>query len=112
MINPRLGDDPKAFHRLLHPTGEWAARFLIIGMMASGLILLFKRKSWPRRLLHHRRDIAVAAYPAAVLVLFRWAAMKDWGSWPPALIHFGPLIALWAYRGWYWYLRDRPAAAT
>lgn len=178
LISPLFGDDPKAFHRLLHPTGEWAARFLIIGMMASGLMLLFKGKSWPRWLLHHRRDIEVAAflyaalhllvylidrgslariveqlgqvriwtgwlaflifvplavtsnnaaqrrlhagwkllqraaYPAAVLVLFHWAAMKDWGSWPPALIHFGPLIALWAYRAWYWYLRDRPAAAT
>lgn len=178
LISPLFGDDPKAFHRLLSPTGEWAARFLIIGMMASGLMLLFKGKSWPRWLLHHRRDIEVAAflyaalhllvylidrgtlariveqlgqvriwtgwlaflifvplavtsnnaaqrrlhagwkllqraaYPAAVLVLFHWAAMKDWGSWPPALIHFGPLIALWAYRAWYWYLRDRPAAAT
>ena len=39
-------------------------------------------------------------------------AMKDWGSWPPALIHFGPLLALWAYRLWYWYLRPRAPAAA
>jgi sulfoxide reductase heme-binding subunit YedZ len=177
MIGPLVGDDPKAFHGLLHPTGEVAARFMITGMMASGLMLLFKGRAWPRWLMHHRRDIEVAAFayaalhvqvymidrgtldrivdqlpqtriwtgwlaflvfvplavtsndaaqrwlhagwktmqraawPAAVLVLFHWAAMKDWGSWPPALIHFGPLLGLWGYRIWYWYLRDRPAAA-
>jgi sulfoxide reductase heme-binding subunit YedZ len=177
MIGPLVGDDPKAFHGLLHPTGEFAARFMIVGMMASGLMLLFKGRAWPRWLMHHRRDIEVAAfayaalhvlvymidrgtlerivdqlpqtriwtgwlaflvfvplavtsndaaqrwlhagwktmqraaYPAAVLVLLHWAAMKDGGSWSPALIHFGPLLGLWGYRIWYWYLRDRPAAA-
>lgn len=178
MVGALSGDDPKAFHGLLHPTGEWAARFMIIGMMASGLMLLFRGRSWPRWLVHHRRDIEVAAflyaslhllvylidrgtlerivdqlsqvriwtgwlafliiaplaitsnnaaqrwmhggwkqlqraaYPAAVLVLFHWAAMRDWGSWAPAMVHFGPLIALWAYRLWYWYLRPRPAAPS
>lgn len=178
MVGPLFGDDPKAFHGLLHPTGEFAARFMIIGMMASGLLLLFRGRQWPRWLLHHRRDIEVAAflyatlhlvvylvdrgtldrvleqlsqvriwtgwlaflifvplaitsnngaqrwlhagwktlqraaYPAAVLVLIHWAAMKDWGSWPPAAVHFGPLLALWAYRLWYWHLRPRgPATA-
>ena len=176
MIPALFGDGDLAFHHLLHPTGETAARFLIIGMMASGLVLLFRTHNWPRWLLHHRRDIEVAAflyatlhlmvylidrgtldrvivqlpqvriwtgwlamaifvplgvtsndaaqrwlrtrwkglqrmaYPAAVLVLIHWAAMKDWGSWLPVMVHFGPLLALWAYRVWYWYLRRRPAA--
>lgn len=178
MIGPLFGDDPKAFHGLLHPTGEFAARFMIIGMMASGLMLVFRTHQWPRWLMRHRRDLGVAAflyaalhvvvyvidrgtlarileqlpqiriwtgwlaflifvplavtsnnaaqrwlhtgwktmqrmaYPAAVLVLFHWAAMKDWGSWPPAAVHFGPLLGLWAYRLWYWYLRPRPLATT
>jgi methionine sulfoxide reductase heme-binding subunit len=178
MIGPLLGDDARAFHRLLHPTGEWAARFMIVGMMASGLMLLFKGRHWPRWLVHHRRDIGVAAfvyaslhtlvymidrgsldriiealpqtgiwtgwlamllfvplaatsnnaaqrllhagwkalqrlsYPAAVLVLVHWAALHDWGSWSPAAVHFGPLIGLWAYRLWYWYLRPRAPLAT
>ena len=178
-ILPALfGDDAKAFHRLLHPTGEWAARFMIIGMMASGLMLLFKGRSWPRWLVHHRRDIELAAFayaalhtlvyvidrgtlqrildplwkteiwtgwlamlifvplavtsndaaqrwlragwkqmqrlawPAAGLVLIHWAALKNWGSWPPAAVHFAPLAALSAYRLWYWYLRPRPARPT
>lgn len=68
IILPGLLDgDAQAFHRLLHPTGEWAARFMILGMMASGLMLLFKGRAWPRWLLHHRRDIEVAAFIYAAL---------------------------------------------
>ena len=178
MIGPLFGDDDRAFHRLLHPTGEWAARLMIIGMMASGLMLVFRGHQWTRWLLHHRRDLGVAAfiyaalhtivyvidrgtldriiealpktdiwtgwlamlifvplaitsndasqrwlrtgwktlqrwaYPAAVLTLIHWAALHNWGSWPPAAVHFGPLAALSAYRLWYWYLRPRPSAAA
>lgn len=50
-------------------------------------------------------------YAAAVLTLLHWAALNDWGGVAPALVHFGPLIALEAYRVWYWYLRPRPQAA-
>lgn len=67
MIGPLIGDDAQAFHRLLHPTGEFATRFMIIGMMASGLMLVFKGRSWPRWLLHHRRDVEVAAFVYAAL---------------------------------------------
>ncbi len=174
MIGPLFGSDPQAFHHLLHPTGEWAARLMIVGMMASGLLLLFRGRQWPRWLLHHRRDIEVAAFayaalhtivyvidrgslarivealphtyiwtgwlamllfvplavtsnntaqrrlragwkqvqrlawPAAVLVLLHWAALHNWGGWAPAMVHFGPLLAIWAYRLWYWTLRQRP----
>jgi sulfoxide reductase heme-binding subunit YedZ len=44
-------------------------------------------------------------YVAAVLTLVHWAALHDWGGIGPAMVHFGPLIALEAYRVWYWYLR-------
>lgn len=47
-------------------------------------------------------------YPAAVLTLLHWAALHNWRSPEAALIHFGPLIALEAYRIWYWYIRKRP----
>ncbi len=50
-------------------------------------------------------------YAAAVLTLVHWAALNDWNGAAPALIHFGPLIVLEAYRVWYWYLRPRPAVA-
>jgi len=48
-------------------------------------------------------------YAAAVLTLVHWAALHDWNGAAPALVHFGPLIALEAYRVWYWYLQPRPA---
>ena len=46
-------------------------------------------------------------YAAAVLVLAHWAVQEDWKSVVPALVHFGPLIGLEAYRVWYWYIRPR-----
>jgi len=27
-------------------------------------------------------------------------------------VHFGPLLALWAYRMWYWYLRPHRTALS
>jgi len=176
MAGGLVGGSERGFHHLLGGSGEWSARLMILGMMASGLVLLFRGQRWPRWLLHHRRDIEVAAflyailhtwvyvvdrgtlervlhqlwqtdiwtgwlaflifvplgltsndvsqrwlglawkgmqrlaYPAAVLVLIHWAALRNWGSWPPAAVHFAPLIGLWAYRLWYWYLRPRAAA--
>lgn len=47
-------------------------------------------------------------YAAAALTLLHWAALHDWGGLAPALVHFVPLLALEAYRVWYWYLRPRP----
>ena len=97
MIDPLLGDNARAFHRLLHPTGEWAARFMIIGMMASGLMLLFRKQQWPRWLMRHRRGLGVAAFAYATLhlvvyVIDRGAldriiehtAPSRHGAWPTA----------------------------
>lgn len=169
-------DNPRVFHILVHPTGEFAARFLIVAMMATPLALLFRGWRGPIWLKKNRRYLGVAAfgyaalhtlfylidkaslatvmnelprlyiwtgwvafgvfvplavtsmdyfvrrmgprwktlqrwtYGAAVLTLVHWASLHDWGHPAAALIHFGPLIALEAYRVWYWYLRPRPAA--
>ena len=163
--------NPRVFHMLVHPSGEFAARFLIVAMMATPLALLFKGWRGPRWLKKNRRYLGVASfgyaalhtvfylidkssmatvvselsrlyiwtgwiafvifvplavtsmdyfvrkmgprwktlqrwtYGAAVLTLVHWAALHNWGSIVPAMVHFGPLIALEAYRVWYWYLR-------
>ena len=39
-------------------------------------------------------------YASAVLTLIHWAALHDWRGVAPALVHFGPLIALNIYRIW------------
>ncbi|PXW70825.1 hypothetical protein C7964_102724 [Loktanella sp. PT4BL] len=35
-------DDPRVFHILVHPTGEFSARFLIVTLMATPLAMLLK----------------------------------------------------------------------
>jgi len=173
--------EPEAVRLLLHPTGEFAARFLILTLLASPLVLLFRQAAFPRWLRANRRAFGVAAfayglvhtglylvdagaaggdfgrvvtelpelaiwtgwvafaifiplaatsfdgavralgpgwkslqrwtYGAAVLTLLHWAALNDWGGIGPALVHFGPLAALEAYRLWFWYLRPRATRA-
>lgn len=161
--------DTRIAHELLHPTGEFSARFLIVAMLASPLMLLFRKARFPRWLRQNRRYFGVASfgyaalhtmfylidrgtldrvldqiarfdiwtgwlalaifvplavtsadwaqrvlgpawktlqrwtYPAAVLTLLHWAALHDWGHPAAALVHFGPLAGLEAYRLWYWY---------
>ena len=54
--------DPRIFHDLVHPTGEFAARFLIIAMMATPLCLLLRDWRGPRWLKRNRRYFGVAAF--------------------------------------------------
>ncbi|MEP3331556.1 ferric reductase-like transmembrane domain-containing protein [Sedimentitalea sp.] len=170
--------DPEAVKNILHPSGEFAARFMIIAMMITPLTVLFKGWRGPRWLMKRRRYIGVAAfgyallhtvlylidegrvafagselsrlyiwtgwlaflifvplavtstdgwirrlgpkwkalqrwvYCAAVLTLVHWAALHDWGGVTGALVHFGPLGALEAYRVWYTIERRRTRAAA
>ncbi len=59
--------DPKVFHQLLHPSGEFAARFLIIAMLASPLVLLLRGWRGPLWLKKNRRYFGVAAFGYSVL---------------------------------------------
>ncbi len=166
--------DPDILEKLLHPTGEYAARFMIISMLATPLAMVLRGWRGPRWLKKHRRYFGVAAfgyallhlafylieraslskvfeemtqlnmwtgwiafliflplaatsfdgaikamgprwktvqrfvYAAAALTLVHWAMGNDFKGLGPALVHFTPLVALQAYRVWYWYLRPRP----
>lgn len=53
--------------RLLHPTGEFAARFMIIAMMITPLRLMFAKSRWPLWLMRRRRYFGVAAFAYSVL---------------------------------------------
>lgn len=169
---------PRIFHILVHPSGEWAVRLLILTMMITPMTMLLKGWAVPRWLRKHRRTFGVAAfgymalhlgcylidtagfsalladlskiwiaagwlaflifvpmaitstnwlqrnlgrswkplqrstYVAAALVLLHWAALKDWKEPQEAVMWFAPLLALEAYRLWYWYLRPRPTRLT
>lgn len=172
--------DPRIFHILVHPTGEWAARLLIVTMMISPLALIFRRARFLAWLKGNRRYLGVASfgygalhllfyvidkgsletitaelsrtyiwtgwiafaifvplaltsmdaamralgrhwktlqrttYVAALFTLLHWAALHDWGETGVALMQFAPLIALEAYRIWYWMNKaaKRPATAA
>ena len=59
--------NPRIIHILLHPTGEFSARFLIIAMIATPLCMLFKGWRGPRWLRKNRRYFGVAAFAYAAL---------------------------------------------
>ena len=48
MISALFGDDAQAFQRLLDPTGEFSARFIIVSMLATPLLMLTKGATWAR----------------------------------------------------------------
>ena len=60
-------DSSHVYHQLLHPSGEFAARFLIISMIATPLTLLFKGWRGPRWLVKNRRYFGVAAFCYAAM---------------------------------------------
>jgi methionine sulfoxide reductase heme-binding subunit len=80
---------------LLHPTGEFAARFMIIAMVATPLRMLFPRAAPIRWLIKHRRAFGVAAflYASFHTVLY----IIDMGSLQAMLSEF-TAIGIWS--GW------------
>ena len=62
--------EPRVLHMLLHPTGEFSARFMIIAMMATPLTLLLPGWRGPRWLVRNRRYFGVAAFGYAALHTF------------------------------------------
>jgi len=56
-----------SIHYLLHPSGKYATRFLIIAMAATPLRMMFPRAAWTAWLVQSRRHWGVAACALAVL---------------------------------------------
>ena len=54
---------------LLHPTGLWSARLLIVALMLTPLAMLFPRARAVKWLVRHRRAFGVAAFAYAALHL-------------------------------------------
>lgn len=107
MISSFTGNDPQALHNLLHPTGEFAARFMIISMMITPLMMLFKGASWPRWLMKRRRYLGVAAfgYALAHTILY----LVDEGA---VALTGGEISKLYIWTGWLAFLVFVPLAVT
>ena len=91
---------------LLHPTGEFAARFMIIALALTPLRLMFPKVRWLAWLFRRRRALGVAAFGYATLhtvlylvdmetlrsVLAEFWALGIWTGWAAFAI-FLPLAA-------------------
>lgn len=100
-------DNPRIYDQVLHSTGEFSARFMIIGMMATPLMLLFKGQSWTRWMVKNRRYFGVAAFGYASLhTLFYILKLNSFDRVIAELSDF------YIWTGWLAFLIFLPLAAT
>ncbi len=99
--------DPRIVHMLLHPSGEFAARFMIIAMLATPLTMLFKGWRGPVWLKRNRRYFGVAAfaYAAVHTVLY----VVDVATLDRIL---ADMPKLWIWTGWVGFVIFIPLAVT
>ena len=100
-------NDAMAAIDLLHPTGEWSARMMVLAMMISPLMSLVGRHLWLNWLAQRRRAIGVAAFVYAVLHLIFY--LIDMGNVDDILAEFW---ALGIWTGWAAMLLFVPLAMT
>lgn len=94
-------------HRLLHPTGEFAARFMILAMMITPLRMLFSGHRWPLWLVRRRRYLGVAAFGYALLHTIFY--LIDLGSFSKIA---ADALELSIWTGWIAFLVFVPLAMT
>ena len=107
MIASLASGDPRVVHELLHPTGEHAARILILTLMITPLTMLLRGWRGPRWLRKRRRYLGVAAfgYAAAHTALY----LVDEGS---AAFAANEMFKLSIWTGWIAFLAFVPLAMT
>ncbi len=106
MIGTALQPDV-VFEELLHPSGEWSARIIILALMLTPLSQLLPRRRWVQWLLRRRRAFGVAAFGYGALhllfYLFEMQSLRD------ILAEIG---ALGIWTGWAAFLLMLPLALT
>ena len=99
--------DADVFQRLLHPSGEFSARFMIIAMMATPLTILLRGWRVPMWLLRNRRYFGVAAFGYAALhTLFYVVDLATLQN----ILEQVPRLDIWT--GWVAFVIFIPLAAT
>ena len=99
--------NPRILHILVHPTGEWAARVLIITLMVTPLAILFKGTAFSGWLRQNRRYLGVASFGYALLHTVFY--LLDKGSLPRVL---GELERFYIWTGWLAFAIFLPLALT
>lgn len=97
----------RIFHRLVHPSGEWAAYLLIVTLMITPLTLLIKGTSLARWMRKSRRYFGVAAFAYALVHTVFY--LIDKGSWARVM---GELPRFYIWTGWIAFLIFIPLALT
>ncbi len=107
LLGEAPGDGRTTAESLLHPTGEFAARFMIIAMAITPLRLMFPRARWPMWLMRRRRHLGVAAffYALAHTILY----IVDMGTLD-AILSEMPALGIWT--GWVAFAIFVPLAIT
>lgn len=105
---------------MLHPTGEWSARLMILTMVLSPLLSILGPKRWLHWLVVRRRAIGVAAFSYALLhllfylidmgnlddILAEWLAPGIWTGWAafalmlPLALTSNDASMRWLRAGW------------
>ncbi|HEX8532852.1 MAG TPA: ferric reductase-like transmembrane domain-containing protein [Allosphingosinicella sp.] len=80
---------------LLHPSGEWSARLIILALMLTPLSMIFRGRRWTAWLIRRRRDLGVAGFLYALLHLLFY--LLDMETVRNVLAELGPL-GIWT--GW------------
>lgn len=108
LVSGQPGPDGKpVVEMLLHPTGEFSARFLIIAMILTPMRMMFPGAAFWRWMMKRRRYFGVAAfvYAAFHTVLY----IIDMGTIRAIL---GEALALGIWTGWLAFFIFVPLAAT
>ena len=92
---------------MLHPTGEWSARLMIVAMMLSPMVSLLGHRPWLTWMVQRRRSLGVAAFAYAVLHLIFYVI--DMGNLEDVFAEFW---ALGIWTGWAAMLVFVPLAVT
>ena len=106
-IQLATSQDPRVIQQLLHPTGEFSARFMIITMLASPLVLLLRGWRGPQWLKKNRRYFGVAAFGYAAMHTILY--LVDQSSVTRVLADL-PKLYIWT--GWIAFVIFIPLAAT
>ncbi len=95
MVRRYLGEPAIWPGDLLHPSGEWSARLIILALMLTPLSMLFPGQGWIRWLVRRRRAFGVAGFLYALLHLFFY--VRDMETVEAMLAEAG---ALGIWTGW------------
>lgn len=92
---------------LLHPSGEWSARLIILALMLTPLSIVFRGRRWVAWLVRRRRAFGVAGFLYAVLHLLFY--LLDMETVANILAEIG---ALGIWTGWAAFFLFLPLAMT